>query len=125
MKTAPMPGGPEVDRLIDVSSDVTLALESLETFTKDSVLRSMEDGLNYGMSKLTQSYSDLTPQQLKVVKACMAEGVNHACEYAVTYIGIHERHLGLCSAQAPAEKAKAGVHDFGKHLNTYWEDVNS
>lgn len=125
MKTATVPSGPAVDKLIEVSTDVTLALEALEQHSTDSVFQAMEDGVTYGMFRLTNSYTDLTPQQLKVVKACMAEGIDNACRYVIAHINVHERHLGLCTEHSPACTAKVATDRFGKYMTTLWDDVNS
>lgn len=125
MKTATIPSGSRIDKLMDVSAEVTLALESLEQHTKDMVFDDMVSGVEYGMHKLEQAYTDLVPQQLKVVKACMAEGVSHAVQYVLANVGVHERHLGLVTAQTPANSAKNAFGPFEAYLTTLWEDVNS
>lgn len=125
MKTARVPSGPEIDALIHVTTEVTLAMELLESQTHDSIHQSMVDGVEHGMVKLGEAYTDLTPQQLKVVKACIGEGVYYACEYMAAHIQLHESFLGLCSETAPGLVAHGTVHDFSKHLTTLWEEVNS
>lgn len=125
MKTARVPSGPEIDALIHVSTEVTLAMELLESQTRDSVLQSMKDGVDHGMNKLLQAYTDLTPQQMKVVKACIGEGVDYACGYMAAHIQLHESFLGLCSETAPGLIAHAAVHTFGNHVSSLWDEVNS
>lgn len=125
MKTAQVPSGPEIDTLIHVSTEVTLAMELLEKQTYDSINQSMIDGVDYGMVKLNQAYTDLTPQQLKVVKACIGESVNYACSYMAAHINLHENFLGLCSATSPGSMAHSAAHTFSDYVTTLWDDVNS
>lgn len=125
MKTAQFPSGPEIDGLIHVSTEVTLALELLETQTRDSIHKGMVDGVDHGMNKLIQAYTDMTPQQLKVVKACIGEGVSFACSYMAAHVNLHENFLGLCSENAPGEIAHGAAHTFNDYVTTLWDDVNS
>ena len=125
MKTARIPSGPEIDSLIAVSTEVTLAMESLEMQTRNCILQSMKDGVDHGMNKLLQAYTDLTPQQMKVVKACIAEGVDHACGYMSAHINLHESFLGLCTETAPGCIAQEATVDFGGYITTLWDEVNS
>lgn len=125
MKTAQVPSGPEIEALIHVSTEVTLAMELLESQTRDSIHQSMVDGVEYGMNKLIQAYTDMTPQQLKVVKACIGEGVSYACGYMAAHVNLHENFLGLCSENAPGLIAHGATHTFGDHVTSLWDDVNS
>ena len=125
MKTAQVPRGPEIDEMISVSTDVTLALELLERQTSKGINFAMINGVEHGMTKIHEAYTDMTPQQLKVVKACIAEGVSHACSYMASHINLHENFLGLCTEFTPGFIAVEVTGDFRQHLKTLWDDVNS
>lgn len=122
MKTATIPNDPMTTTLMEVSAELTLALEEYERhLVHQTSCRMGIAGVNL-YDELVEHLGPIPEDKVKGVREIITRGVVAVATEANTCALIHERTLGLTSEQAPAEIVKKAIAKFKDQL-VYWSDV--
>lgn len=122
MKTATIPNDPMTTTLMEVSAELTLALEDYERHLIHQTAGRMSN-VSIGLyDDLMVHLGPIPEEKERGVREIITRGVVAIATEANTCSLIHERALGMTGEQAPAEIVKKAIGKFQDQL-VYWSDV--
>lgn len=122
MKTATIPNDPMTTTLMEVSAELSLALEDYEQHLIHQTSNRMGIASVNLYDELVEHLGPISEDRVKGVREIITRGVVAVATEANTCSLIHERALGMTGEQAPAEIVKKAIGKFQDQL-IYWSNV--
>lgn len=125
MKVPTLPNDPEVKALIDVNTELTLALEAYEQHCMQACINRMDLVCKDAMDYINDRGANLTEEQSKIVALELRKAVSSAVTEVNARVNIHERALGMVSEHSPSEIVKKAITGFNDNTRKYWDNVSN
>lgn len=124
MKTATVPNSEELTALMEVTAELSVALEVYENHFRQSYTQQMHEAVSSALKGIHEHCPDLTDNHLRHIELGLSNAVYENSLNQATLIKCHESTLGIVGAGAPSEIALSATAQYAQQTAVYWEQVN-